>query len=364
MIEWIKNLELEFVIIFGLLAILVLVSIVVLIKTQRTLNLIGKRALILKEDLIQRDGHNYFEVMVANTSYVNVEAAAIGLIYKKKLMPLKEETTIILARDSFKLSIPLEAFRSYVIGSETKVKKAKVYVEDSLGRRSLRKIKNSLFMLRKILKAELKAKRIEEKKIRFENGNYRFGERVALVITVIFSPITRLFRAMKLGLNRRLKAREIRLELKQKELDHQKMLREIAEEERGEEDRAKLEKRLMEEKKKANVEARMAALKRKEEARALAEEVKKTEEELRLAEAEAMLHTPSETVENEDDYSPEQEQKPIQEKTDETTIEGSDDSETKVIEEVKVPAKKKKSTPKKQENQSEETHENEEKEVA
>src|SRR3989339_75427 len=120
MIDWIKNLELEFVITFGLLAILIIISLVVLIKSQRTLNLIGKRALILNEDLVKRDAQSFVEFMVSNSSYVNVEAAAIGLLYQKKLMPLKEETTIILARDSFKLSIPLEAFRSYLIGKDVK----------------------------------------------------------------------------------------------------------------------------------------------------------------------------------------------------------------------------------------------------
>ena len=112
MIDWIKNLELEFVITFGLLAILIIISLVVLIKSQRTLNLIGKRALILNEDLVKRDAQSFVEFMVSNSSYVNVEAAAIGLLYQKKLMPLKEETTIKIktAIRSWTNKKPMEIF--------------------------------------------------------------------------------------------------------------------------------------------------------------------------------------------------------------------------------------------------------------
>jgi hypothetical protein len=319
MIEWLKNLELEFVIIFGLLAILVIVVLVILIKAQRTLNLIGRRALILTEDLLNRDGKDVLDIMVANTSYVNVEAAAIGLIYQKTLLPLREENTIVLARDSFKLTLPIEELRAYVLGDKTKVKTIKIYVEDSLGRRSYKKAINSMIMLKKLIRAEKKAQKIEEKKERYETGHYYFIERVGLVFKVIFSPFSKLFKSIRTGLNRKLKRREERLELKRKETAHQTMLREIAEEGRREEERSKLEKRLMEEKKKANVEARLAALKRKEEARKAEQELKKSEEdlnkaeeEMKLAEAEAELHRMENISENE-------------EKTDEEVVEKDDE---------------------------------------
>jgi hypothetical protein len=290
MIEWLKNLEPEFLMIFGLLAVLVFVTLVLLVKAQRTLNLIGRRALILTEDLLKRDGVDVVDIMVANTSYVNVEAAAIGLIYQKKLLPLKEENTIILARDSHKLTLPIQELRDYVLGTDKKIRTIKMYVEDSLGRRSFRRARNSKRYLKKVLKQEKKAARIEAKRVRFETGSYTFFERIGLVFAVLWSPFGKTFKAIRLGLNRKLKLREERLELKKKELEHQMMLREVAEEERREEERAKLEKRLMEEKKKANIEARKAALRRQEEARILAKEMKETEEELKLAEAEAALH--------------------------------------------------------------------------
>lgn len=356
MIEWLKELELEFIIIFGLLAILVLISVVIVIKAQRTLNLIGRRALILTEDLVKRDGIDVVDIMVANTSYVNVEAAAIGLIYMKKLLPLKEENTIVLARDSHRLTKPLEEVRRYTLGDSIKVKKIKVYVEDSLGRRSFVKAKNSMRMLKKIIKAEQKAKRIEEKRVRFETGHYRFFERIGLIFQVIFSPFTKLFRSIRVGLNRKLKQREERLILKKKEMDHQSMLREVAEEEKREEDRAKLEKRLFEEKKKANIEARMAALKRKEEARIQEEQLRKSEEEMKLAEAEAALHESEVQLkkEQQQEVQNEEQNENIEEKQDlekDEPFEESLEEKREEIVETKPKTKKKKanSNPEKRE---------------
>ncbi len=369
MLEWLKNLELEFVIIFALLAIVVISLLVLLIKAQRTLNLIGRRALILTEDLVTRDGKDVVDILVANSSYVNVEAAAIGLIYQKTLLPLKEENTIVLARDSFKLSLPLTELRSYVLGDGKKVKKIRIYVEDSLGRRSFRLAINSMIKLRKILKAEKKALKKEEKIQRFETGHYRFFERLGLIIALIFSPITKLFRSIKTGINRKLKRRELRLELKRKEQEHQTMLREIAEEERREEERSNQEKRLMEEKKKANIDARLAALKRKEEERKAQEELRKseeelktTEEEIKVAEAEASLHDEKnpvvETEENQEEI--------VEEPTEKTEI--PTEEKVEKVEEVKLDnvdmkaeintSKKKKTQPKSESKEQKDNEEN------
>ncbi len=347
MIEWIKNLEPEFLIVFGLLALVVLVTIVVLIKSQRILNLIGRRALILKEDLLKRNEVDVVDIMVANTSYVNVEAAAIGLIYQKKLLPLKEENTIILARDSHKITLPIHELRNYVLGTDMKVKTIKLYVEDSLGRRSFKRAKNSKRYLKKVIKVEKKSARIEAKRVRFEMGNYRLLERIGLIFSVLWSPFRKAFKGIRLGLNRKLKLREERLELKKKEFEHQQMLREVAEEERREDERAKLEKRLMEEKQKANIEARKAALRRKEEARILAKQVKASEEELKLAEAEAALH--------EVEIEEEKQEKIVQEDFEETPkndINQADETLAEVIEQpekieekpVKKPSTRKKKT--------------------
>lgn len=300
MIEWLKTLELETIIIFGFLLVGVLLLLIILIKTQRTINLIGKRALVLVEDLVVRDGTHVIDIVASNSSYVNVEAAAMGLIYKDKLLPLKEETTIVLARDSYKVTLSLDQLRIKVLGKDKKIKMIHVYVEDALGRRTIKHAYNAYNALKKILKDEKKAYKKELKRERFETGNYRIFERVGLVFKWIFSPFVKLYLSIAKGVNRRLKEREIKQDLKRKEREHQDMLREVALDEKREQERADLEKRIKEEQLKANLEARKQALKRKEEARKLEDELKKSEEELVVAEAEAALYEEKLKAENEE----------------------------------------------------------------
>ena len=300
MIEWLKTLELETIIIFGFLLVGVLLLLIILIKTQRTINLIGKRALVLVEDLVVRDGTHVIDIVASNSSYVNVEAAAMGLIYKDKLLPLKEETTIVLARDSYKVTLSLDQLRIKVLGKDKKIKMIYVYVEDALGRRTIKHAYNAYNALKKILKDEKKAYKKELKRERFETGNYRIFERVGLVFKWIFSPFVKLYLSIAKGVNRRLKEREIKQDLKRKEREHQDMLREVALDEKREQERADLEKRIKEEQLKANLEARKQALKRKEEARKLEDELKKSEEELVVAEAEAALYEEKLKAENEE----------------------------------------------------------------
>lgn len=297
MIEWLKTLELEYVIIFTLLTISVILLLFILTKSQRTINLIGKRALILMENLVLREGKHVIDIVVSNSSYVNVEAAAMGLIYKEKLLPLKEDTTIVLARDSYKVTLPIDVLRTKVLGSDKKLKMIDIYVEDSLGRRTKQHAYNAYQALKNILKDEKKAYKKHAKEERYATGDYRFFERVGLLFAWLFSPFNKLSKSVARRLNRRLKEREIRQELKRKEREHQDILREVALEEKHDQARAQLEKRIKEEQKNANIEARKQALKRKEEARKLEdelkkseEELKKSEEELKIAEEETALH--------------------------------------------------------------------------
>jgi hypothetical protein len=88
--EWIKELEPEFLIIFVSLIVIVLMNAGIWIKARKTLNLIGKRALNLKEDLVIRDEKKVIDILISNTTFVSVKVAAIGYIYRKNLLPLSE----------------------------------------------------------------------------------------------------------------------------------------------------------------------------------------------------------------------------------------------------------------------------------
>ena len=290
MLEYIQQLELEYIILFSIVGLTLFLVIINVLKTQRALNLIGKRAFVLTEDLLFRDGVDVVDIMIANTSYVNVEAGALGFRYKKTLLPLKEESIMIIARDSHKISIPLDDLRAYVLGNSTRVKRVEIYAEDSLGRRTFRKAKNSMRELVKIMRRERKAARLEARRVRYETGNYWFFERVGLVIKWIFSPISKTFRGTNKWMNRRLKDRESKLEIKALERKHKKEMRDLMDAERHEFLKVETEKRILEERKHAEIEARQNAIQRREELREIAEEQKNIEEQKENTKAENLAY--------------------------------------------------------------------------
>jgi hypothetical protein len=186
---------------------------------------------------------------------------------------------MILARNSHKISIHLDVLRDYVIGKKLRMKKMFVYVEDALGRRIKKRAKNSVRVLKKILKTERKTLKIEQKKQRFSTGNYRFFERTWLVIGVIFSPITKLGRSIKNNLNRNLKNREVNLEIRNIEKKHKQEMQNMFDEARRENQKLETEKKILEQEKEAVAAAKIAIAKRREESKRVAAETKKTEEE-------------------------------------------------------------------------------------
>jgi len=288
MLQWISNLEPEFLILFLGVAFIAILTLISISMSQRTLNLIGKRVLELSEDLMKRDGIEIVDIVIANTSYVNVEVVAAGLIYQKTLLPLKEESVMILARDSHKISIHLDVLRNYVIGKNLRMKKLYVYVEDALGRRIKKKAKNSVSALKKTLKIERKALKIEQKKQRFLTGNYRLLERTIMVFAVIFSPFTKVSKAIKTGLNRRLKNREINIEMINIEKKHKQEMKDMFEEARRENQKLEIEKKILEQEIEAVAAAKLAAENRREESKRVASEIKKNEEERKKIELKMM----------------------------------------------------------------------------
>ncbi len=244
MLDWIKELEPEFAIIFVALIGLILINLAIWNKTYRTHNLIGKRALTLKEDLVVRDDKKVIDILISNTSFISVKVAAIGYIYQKNLLPISEEITEISPRDSEKTAVEIDALRAYLVDEKMKVKRLKLYVEDTLGRRSIQRAKDTYRALKNIIKTEKKSIEKTEKIKRAETGNYNFFERVVLIFKFIFSPFTKLNYAIKTGLNKRLKERESRIIVKKKELEHKAFLKSIAEEDRREKDLSDVEKRI------------------------------------------------------------------------------------------------------------------------
>ncbi|MFA5470917.1 MAG: hypothetical protein WC219_02615 [Acholeplasmataceae bacterium] len=343
---WIKELEPEFLIIFIGLILAVIINIAIWIKTSRTLNLIDKRALTLKEDLVIRDDKKVIDILISNTTFISVKVAAIGYIYQKNLLPISEEVTEISPRDSEKTSVEIDALRAYLIDEKMKVKRLKLYVEDTLGRRSIQRAKDTYRALKKMIKEEKKAIKKAAKIKRSETGKYNFIERVGLIFKFIFSPISKLNYIIKTGLNKRLKERESRLVIKKKERDHKEFLKSIAEEDRREKDLSDVEKRI--EKERAELE-HLQAEKKKEaelEKQKLEQKLKKIEKEKAQIEAEKIEENNVESSEIVDENEVKMDENiaeqdvQIEEKTEEKVEDKTEKIEENVDKEVEKPVKK------------------------
>lgn len=249
MIDWLKNLEPEFLIIFGGLLLLVIVNASIFMKSTRTLNLIGKRALRLSEDLVIRRETKVVDILISNTSFISVKVAAVGYIFKKNLIPISEDVTEIAPRDSLKISMEIDALEAVIYNKGKKLSRLKIYVEDTLGRRSTHRAKDSYRTLKKMAKDRRKAAKNAAKKQRFETGKYNFIERVGLVFKFLFSPVYKLNYMIKRGLNKRLKEREVRLIMNHKEREHSAFLKSISEEDRRERELMELEDKIAKERK-------------------------------------------------------------------------------------------------------------------
>ncbi len=284
--EWIKELEPEFLIMFIGLIVVILVILAIWNKTTRTLNLIGKRALTIKEDLVVRDDKKVIDILISNTTFISVKVASIGYVYQKNLLPISEEVTEISPRDSEKTSVEIDALRAYLIDEKMRVKRLKLYVEDTLGRRSIQRAKSTYRALKKMIKAEKKALKKAAKIKRAETGKYNLCERICLVLKFIFSPFAKLNYIIKTGVNKRLKERESRIIIKKKERDHKEFLKSIAEEDRREKELTDVEKRIIKETEEIN---KMRAEKQKNdeiEKQKLAKKLEELEKEKAKIEAE------------------------------------------------------------------------------
>lgn len=287
MLDWFRNLEPEFLILFGSAFVTLILLVVVIIRSARIHALIGKRALDLSEDLLVRDNEEIVEIVMSNTSYIDIRTRTVGILYKKTLLPIAEKDTIIFARDSYRLSITLSMLRKFVIGDQKKIKKIYVYAEDSLARRTVKKAKNSYRRLKKILKDEIKTEKLAAKKVRYETGRYRFDERVGLVIKAIFSPLSSLFRIIRQGVNRKLKNRELKLQLKKEERQQKREMLDIEDEKRNQQMRKEHEERLKAERLRIELERQKLEKEHQERVR-LEEEKIRIEKELLEAEKEQM----------------------------------------------------------------------------
>lgn len=236
--QWLQDLGPEYYIQFGLILLSFILIIVMLIKQTKTNKILINRSIMVKDAIQKHQEGTRVVVDLANQSYVNAEIIEVGFYYQKSYIPIFEERFIIVARDFFKVEYSANELRTLLLGDKLKVKKLYVYVKNTVGDIIKVKAKFVRMYLIQTIKDEIKAAKLEAKKIRFETGNYNFGERTGLVLAAIFSPIYKFFKLIARKTNETLKKRQAKLEMirqlneeqkEAKEKETQKMVEEVQE---------------------------------------------------------------------------------------------------------------------------------------
>lgn len=236
--QWLQDLGPEYYIQFGLILLSFILIIIMLIKQTKTNKILINRSIMVKDAIQKHPEGTKVVVDLANQSYVNAEIIEVGFYYSKTYIPIFEERFIIVARDFFKVEYSANELRTLLLGDNLKVKKLYVYVKNTVGDIIKVKAKFVRIYLVQTIKDEVKAAKLEAKRIRFENGSYNFGERTGLVLAAIFSPIIKLFKLIAKKTNESLKKRQAKLEMLRqleqeqkasKEEETQKMVVEVQE---------------------------------------------------------------------------------------------------------------------------------------
>lgn len=223
--DWFKNLAPEMMILLILVIVILFVLIVVLIRANKIFSAIAKKTMVVKEDFLLEEGKYSTRVTVTNIGYVNSVVTEIGFIYKKTKLPLVVDTINLSARESYLTSIDIEQLRSFILGSNNKVKKFHVYTIDALNRVTKKKMKLSYKYianeikqenkaLKLAIKKERRAKRFAAKEQRYETGDYNFGDRMVLFLEALTTPFRAISRWSTKGINNMLRKREIKKEVK------------------------------------------------------------------------------------------------------------------------------------------------------
>jgi hypothetical protein len=182
MLDWIKNLEPEFLILFSFSGLFLVLIIILLIKSSRTLSIIGKKALKIKETIYKKEEDNIVKLNIINTSFGSIRVSEVGYIYENALTTLSSITYDLNSRDSIDIDTIVKDLREAVIKDKLKIKKFYFYTKDQMGRVTKRVASKS----RKLIKKELKVERCLR-------GEYNFIERTLLILALIFSPFTKLY---------------------------------------------------------------------------------------------------------------------------------------------------------------------------
>jgi hypothetical protein len=221
-LEWLKSLDTQFIVTYAILFVLLVLVIIVLFKSSRTLNLLIKKSIKIKEEAQANNLDFDIVLRVSNTSSQPITIKEIGVISKKIVKPLASEQIELYSRNFEDFTFPLEKIKEFVVVDGKKIKRYYFYVLDSVGRKSHKKAKYSRQLLIKEAKQLKKERNLENKIKRSESGNYNFIERVGKIFKIIFRPFYLLGRKIAESTNASIKNNEVKKQIK--DLKHKKAL--------------------------------------------------------------------------------------------------------------------------------------------
>lgn len=218
MLDWLRSLTPETIIIFSFLLVLFILLIFVLTRLSRIASRVGEQEFYLNESLLNVEGEHFINLTIINKAFSTNHINVIGVELRNVSHPLEEKLVMIAPRSKHQTRFNLEDIKRFIFQNKRKYRPFRIYVENEIGlRKSFKPKVNNRFLKREFLKLQ-KQDRIEKKKKRFETGQYKLNERFGLIVGLLFRPFSKLFRHMALSTNKALRESEIR-RLQKKEHD-------------------------------------------------------------------------------------------------------------------------------------------------
>ena len=210
MLDWLKSLTPETIIIFGALLSIFTMTIFTLIRLRRIASRVGEQECYINESLLEIDGQPYINLTIINKAFSTNHINVVGVELRNISHPIEEKVVMIAPRSKHQTRFNLNDLKPIIFQSRKKYRPFKIYVENEIGlRKSMKPKVNNKFMKRQFKKLQ-KAEKLEKKRLRYESGQYNFMERTGLIIGLLFRPFIKLKRHMALSTNKALRESEIR----------------------------------------------------------------------------------------------------------------------------------------------------------
>ena len=210
MLDWLKSLTPETIIIFGALLSIFTMTIFTLIRLRRIASHVGEQECYINESLLEIDGQPYINLTIINKAFSTNHINVVGVELRNISHPIEEKVVMIAPRSKHQTRFNLNDLKPIIFQSRKKYRPFKIYVENEIGlRKSMKPKVNNKFMKRQFKKLQ-KAEKLEKKRLRYESGQYNFMERTGLIIGLLFRPFIKLKRHMALSTNKALRESEIR----------------------------------------------------------------------------------------------------------------------------------------------------------